>query len=91
MTNLNEHYNKTISIHPFPPKLFEPDDENKIDLCYLTYYGKLTTIIDSFNKIKISQSKRIVSSFVTEEKKKKCSPNSKFFKFSKYFFIFINI
>ena len=85
MANLSEHYNKKITLYPFPSKLFDPESKFKIDLCYLTYYGKLTLIIDSFNKIEVSDSKELVSSLVTEEKKRNSLQIASFLNFPNIF------
>ena len=85
MANLSEHYNKKITLSPFQSQLFDPESKFKIDLCYLTYYGKLTLIIDSFNKIKISDAKNLVSSLVTEEKKRNSLQIASFLNFPNIF------
>ncbi len=85
MANLSEHYNKKITLSPFQSQLFDPESKFKIDLCYLTYYGKLTLIIDSFNKIKISDAKNLVSSLVIEEKKRNSLQIASFLNFPNIF------
>ena len=43
--SVSQHYNKIITFEPLIP------EENSLDfdLCYLTYYGKLTLIVEKFN------------------------------------------
>ena len=59
---LNDQYNKTISFKELTPSR----DPSKFDLCFYTYYGKLTTIVEQFNHQEIKKSKKIVESSVTE-------------------------
>ena len=59
MENLNELYNKKIIVQ----KIIKENFNDKIDLCFLTYYGKITMIFDVFNKIDINQSKKNCSKF----------------------------
>ena len=58
-----QHYNKIISFVPLHM------DENSIhfDLCFLTYYGKLTLIVEQFNHEPIEQSLKIVQNSTAED------------------------
>ena len=44
-------YHRPIALDPIPP----PKEEDKFDLCFLTYYGKLTTIVAHFNKLETNE------------------------------------
>lgn len=55
--SVNQQYNKTITFKPSEPR------NDDFDICYLTYNGKLTKIVDYFNKLPISKSKEIVKKY----------------------------
>ena len=45
------NYNKTITMDPITKAKFQDEEEKSFfDLCFFVYNGKLTTIIDEFNK-----------------------------------------
>ena len=49
--NVIYNYNKTISMDPIKKAKFKDEEEKSIfDLCFYIYNGKLTTIIDEFNR-----------------------------------------
>ena len=83
MENLNELYNKKIIVQKITKENINND--NKIDLCFLTYYGKITMIFDVFNKIDINQSKNIVQNSFTEDKKRNCLQLASFLNFPNIF------
>lgn len=83
MENLNELYNKKIIVQKIIKENINND--NKIDLCFLTYYGKITMIFDVFNKIDINQSKNIVQNSFTEDKKRNCLQLASFLNFPNIF------
>lgn len=58
-----QHYNKIISFVPLHM------DENSVhfDLCFRTYYGKLTLIVEQFNHEPIEQSVKIVQNSTAED------------------------
>ena len=87
MENLNELYNKKIIVQKITKENINENDNNniKIDLCFLTYYGKITMIFDIFNKIDINQAKNIVQNSFTEDKKRNCLQLASFLNFPNIF------
>lgn len=87
MENLNELYNKKIIVQNITKENINNDNKNeiKIDLCFLTYYGKITMIFDIFNKIDINKSKNIVQISFTEDKKRNCLQLASFLNFPNIF------
>ena len=87
MENLNELYNKKIVVQNITKENINNDNKNeiKIDLCFLTYYGKITMIFDVFNKIDIKKSKNIVQNSFTEDKKRNCLQLASFLNFPNIF------
>ena len=79
--SISQHYNKIISFEP--PLLDENSDE--FNLCYLTYYGKLTLIVEQFNHQPIEQSRSIVEESISEEKKRSPLQIASFLNFSNIF------
>lgn len=66
--NMNQVYNKSIAIKP--PEL---PYEDKFDLCYYVYHGKLTIIADYFNKLPVENCRKIVKSETDLSNEKKTS------------------
>ena len=60
----NQKYNKTITFKP----LLNPKSTS-FDLCYLTYNGKLTHIVEHFNKLKAPAAYEIISTSFDEAKR----------------------
>ena len=60
-------YNKTISMKPIE-KLNE-NCEKEFDLCFYVYQGKLTTIVEKFNRQDIKVSKKIVKEAICDHKR----------------------
>ena len=58
-------YNKTILMNPI--EKMEKTEKNDLDLCFYTYQGKLTSIVDVFNHQDIKTSVKLVASKVTEK------------------------
>ena len=81
MANLNEQYNKKIIINPIIPN----EENESFDLCFFTYYGKLTNIVEIFNGISIDDAKEIVNNSFTEEKKRNSLQIASFLNFSNIF------
>ena len=81
MANLNEQYNKKILINPIIPN----EENESFDLCFFTYYGKLTNIVEIFNGISIDDAKEIVNNSFTEEKKRNSLQIASFLNFSNIF------
>ena len=63
--SISQHYNKIISFRQ--PNLDE--SSNDFNLCYLTYYGKLTLIVEQFNHQPLEDSISIVEKSVSEDQK----------------------
>ena len=77
--SVNQQYNKTITFKPSEPR------NDDFDICYLTYNGKLTKIVDYFNKLPISKSKEIVKNTFDEETRRNSLQISSFLNFSNIF------
>ena len=75
--SLNQRYNKTITFKPSVQK-----EDTQFDLCYLTYNGRLTKIVDYFNKLPVSKSKEIVSKSFDEETRRNSLQISSFLNFA---------
>ena len=78
--SLNQRYNKTITFKPSVQK-----EDTQFDLCYLTYNGRLTKIVDYFNKLPVSKSKEIVSKSFDEETRRNSLQISSFLNFANIF------
>ena len=61
--SVNQHYNKIITFEP----LRKQEQSKDFDLCYLTYYGKLTLIVEQFNHQPLDTSKNLVQNSVSED------------------------
>ena len=62
--NIAQHYNKIIT---FEPPVIKDENSEDFDLCYLTYYGKLTLIVEKFNHQPIDVSKSIVQNSISKD------------------------
>ena len=62
--SIAQHYNKIIS---FEPPLIQEENSEEFDLCYLTYYGKLTLIVEQFNHQPLDTSKSIVKNAISKD------------------------
>ena len=58
--SVNQHYNKIIRFEPL-----NEDENSDFDLCYYTYYGKLTLIIEKFNSQPLDVSKSCVENSIS--------------------------
>ena len=61
--SVSQHYNKIIK---FQPLKFDENSE-VFDLCYYTYYGKLTLIVEEFNKEPLDKSISLVKEVVSQD------------------------
>ena len=61
--SVSQHYNKIIK---FEPLIFDENSE-VFDLCYYTYYGKLTLIVEEFNKEPLDKSISLVKEVVSQD------------------------
>ena len=61
--SVSQHYNKIIK---FQPLNFDENSE-VFDLCYYTYYGKLTLIVEEFNKEPLDKSISLVKEVVSQD------------------------
>ena len=61
--SVSQHYNKIIIFEP----LTQQDNSEDFDLCYLTYYGKLTLIVEQFNHQPLDTSINIVQNSISED------------------------
>ena len=62
--SIAQHYNKTIT---FEPPLIREENSEDFDLCYLTYYGKITLIVEQFNHQPLDTSKSIVKNSISKD------------------------
>ena len=64
------NYNKTISMEPIKKAKFKDEEEKSIfDLCFYVYNGKLTTIIDEFNKKSEKENYSLVANSYAKDKR----------------------
>ena len=61
--SITQHYNKIITFEP----LIQDDNSEEFDLCYLTYNGKLTLIVEQFNHQPLDSSISIVQNSISED------------------------
>ena len=61
--SVSQHYNKIISFEP----LHMDENSEDFDLCFLTYYGKLTIMVEQFNHEPIEKSVSIVKNSTSED------------------------
>ena len=61
--SVTQHYNKIIIFEP----LRKQDQSKDFDLCFLTYYGKLTLIVEQFNHQPLDTSKNLVQNSISED------------------------
>ena len=80
---LAQLYNKTIQMKPI--NSLKKDYEKNFDLCFYTYQGKITTIIDKFNHQSIKTSEKIVENSFSSDKKRNALQISAFLNFPNIF------
>lgn len=78
--SLNQKYNKTITFKPT-----QPSPDRPFDLCFLTYYGKLTKIVDHFNKLTVREGAQIVKDSFDADSNRNCLEICSFLNFSNIF------
>ena len=61
--SVSQHYNKIIKFQP----LILDENSEVFDLCYYTYYGKLTLIVEEFNKEPLDKSISLVKEVVSQD------------------------
>ena len=61
--SVSQHYNRIIIFEP----LRKQDQSKDFDLCFLTYYGKLTLIVEQFNHQPLDTSKNLVQNSISED------------------------
>ncbi len=61
--SVSQHYNKIIKFQP----LTLDENSEVFDLCYYTYYGKLTLIVEEFNKEPLDKSISLVKEVVSQD------------------------
>ena len=61
--SVSQHYNKIVK---FQPLIFD-ENSGVFDLCYYTYYGKLTLIVEEFNKEPLDKSISLVKEVVSQD------------------------
>ena len=79
--SVNQHYNKIIMFEP----LRLQDNSQDFDLCFLTYYGKLTLIVEQFNHQPLDTSINIVQNSVSEDQNHTPLQIASFLNFSNIF------
>ena len=61
--SISQHYNKIITFEP----LRQDENSEEFDLCFYTYYGKLTLIVEQFNHQPLDTSISIVQNSISDD------------------------